>query len=134
MKPSLQTIAIILAFVDPAFAHPGGLDSKGGHHNRKTGEYHYHRGGGNDLSSLPIERPPKEVAPPKNETPTFRISARETANTSARMEYRSAPELPIAFLFHMKSSEPRPVADFVDNGEFWRVTQRSGKQLNYPKQ
>ena len=27
-----------------AFAHSGGLDSKGGHYNRKTGEYHYHRG------------------------------------------------------------------------------------------
>jgi hypothetical protein len=27
-----------------AFAHSGGLDSKGGHLNHKTGEYHYHRG------------------------------------------------------------------------------------------
>lgn len=27
-------------------AHPGRLDSNGGHYNRKTGEYHYHRGGG----------------------------------------------------------------------------------------
>ena len=25
-----------------AGAHPGSLDSKGGHYNRKTGEYHYH--------------------------------------------------------------------------------------------
>lgn len=25
-------------------AHGGGLDSSGGHHNRKTGGYHYHRG------------------------------------------------------------------------------------------
>lgn len=24
-------------------AHPGGLDANGGHYNRKTGEYHYHR-------------------------------------------------------------------------------------------
>ena len=24
--------------------HSGGLDSCGGHHNRKTGSYHYHRG------------------------------------------------------------------------------------------
>lgn len=28
------------------FAHPGGLDSKGGHHNRKTGESRYRRGAG----------------------------------------------------------------------------------------
>lgn len=27
-----------------ALAHPGNTDSKGGHHNRKTGEYHYHHG------------------------------------------------------------------------------------------
>lgn len=24
-------------------AHPGGLDANGGHYDRKTGEYHYHR-------------------------------------------------------------------------------------------
>jgi hypothetical protein len=32
---------LILAGV--LFAHPGGLDSRGGHYNRKTGEYHSHR-------------------------------------------------------------------------------------------
>ena len=26
------------------FSHPGRLDSNGGHWNRKTGTYHYHRG------------------------------------------------------------------------------------------
>lgn len=30
----------LIAFSD---AHPGGLDANGGHYNRKTGEYHYHR-------------------------------------------------------------------------------------------
>ncbi|WP_157530532.1 YHYH domain-containing protein [Hymenobacter norwichensis] len=25
-------------------AHSGGLDSNGGHHNHKSGGYHYHRG------------------------------------------------------------------------------------------
>ena len=34
-----------------ADAHPGRLDSNGGHYNRKTGEYHYHRGGGSSSSS-----------------------------------------------------------------------------------
>jgi hypothetical protein len=28
----------------PATAHPGGLDANGCHHNRKTGDYHCHRG------------------------------------------------------------------------------------------
>lgn len=26
-----------------AFGHPGRTDANGGHYNRKTGEYHYHR-------------------------------------------------------------------------------------------
>ena len=29
----------------PLMAHPGGLDSQGCHNNRKTGDYHCHRGG-----------------------------------------------------------------------------------------
>jgi hypothetical protein len=28
----------------PAVAHPGGLNAEGCHNNRKTGEYHCHRG------------------------------------------------------------------------------------------
>ena len=28
----------------PALAHPGGLNSEGCHNNRKTGDYHCHRG------------------------------------------------------------------------------------------
>ena len=37
--------AAIVALVLPltAHGHGGGLDSNGGHHNRKTGQYHYHR-------------------------------------------------------------------------------------------
>jgi hypothetical protein len=27
-----------------AWAHGGGLDSQGGHHNRKQGGYHFHQG------------------------------------------------------------------------------------------
>lgn len=30
----------------PAFAHGGGLNTEGCHNNRKTGDYHCHRGGG----------------------------------------------------------------------------------------
>ncbi|WP_139923199.1 YHYH domain-containing protein [Hymenobacter sp. DG01] len=39
------TVAALLLFTTPkVMAHSGGLDSDGGHHNRKTGGYHYHRG------------------------------------------------------------------------------------------
>lgn len=34
----------------PAGAHPGGLNAEGCHNNRKTGEYHCHRG------AVPISR------------------------------------------------------------------------------
>ena len=36
-------ISALFAY-DFGYTHPGGTDSKGGHYNRKTGEYHYHGG------------------------------------------------------------------------------------------
>jgi hypothetical protein len=45
MKWKIFCIAILLpCFVLSANAHPGGTDSKGGHKNHSTGEYHYHHG------------------------------------------------------------------------------------------
>ena len=42
----VSVMAIALAFVTPvAYPHGGGLDSNGGHYNRKTGVYHCHRAG-----------------------------------------------------------------------------------------
>lgn len=45
MKRSVIVTGLLLCslFSSTAHGHPGGLDSKGGHFNRKTGEYHYHR-------------------------------------------------------------------------------------------
>lgn len=34
---------VFIVTATPAFAHGGGLDSNGGHYNRRTGEYHCHR-------------------------------------------------------------------------------------------
>lgn len=41
-------IAVLVIFLmgGVSYAHGGRLDANGGHTNRKTGEYHYHRGGG----------------------------------------------------------------------------------------
>ncbi len=39
---TISIIILLLPFV--VMAHPGSLDSNGGHYNRKTGEYHYHSG------------------------------------------------------------------------------------------
>lgn len=46
MKKTLSTLVIFL-LIFPTFhviAHPGNTDSKGGHYNRSTGDYHYHHG------------------------------------------------------------------------------------------
>lgn len=48
MKKRILSIAIALlatvVFAPLAFAHGGGLDGYGCHHNRKQGGYHCHRG------------------------------------------------------------------------------------------
>jgi hypothetical protein len=57
-----------------ALAHPGGLDANGGHTDRKTGVYHYHRGtntltGTNEITTPPGVDDP-EVGHPGMETNT----------------------------------------------------------------
>jgi hypothetical protein len=42
MKLTLCLFSLFAAF--GALAHPGGLDANGGHMDRKTGIYHFHRG------------------------------------------------------------------------------------------
>ena len=39
----IPAIIVALAFPFAAYGHGGGLDSKGGHYDRKKGTYHYHR-------------------------------------------------------------------------------------------
>ena len=52
MRIALKPISVLIGFAilsyglpSPALAHGGGLDKDGCHTNRKTGEYHCHRGG-----------------------------------------------------------------------------------------
>ena len=35
---------VVIGMVSLALAHGGGLDAQGGHHDRKSGTYHFHRG------------------------------------------------------------------------------------------
>ena len=35
---------LLLCMAAIAYSHGGGLDSQGGHHDRKSGGYHFHRG------------------------------------------------------------------------------------------
>lgn len=50
-KVTFILAAMLLIICTNVYAHPGRLDSNGGHYNRKTGEYHYHRGTGSSSSS-----------------------------------------------------------------------------------
>lgn len=42
MKKLITALAVCL-FAGGAFAHGGGLDKNGCHHDRKNGDYHCHR-------------------------------------------------------------------------------------------
>jgi len=60
-------LCLILALPSLALAHGGGLDSNGGHFNRKTGLYHCHREpcfsnqkGKTEPKPAKAERPTKE--------------------------------------------------------------------------
>ena len=44
MKKIHFILCCILIITTFAYAHSGRTDSKGGHYNRSTGEYHYHHG------------------------------------------------------------------------------------------
>ena len=57
-----------------ADAHPGRLDSNGGHYNRKTGEYHYHRGGGSSGSSSKSTKAKSKSTTSKKSTATNKVT------------------------------------------------------------
>lgn len=42
----LAVASLLVLGLQPAFGHPGGLNSAGCHNNRRTGDYHCHGGGG----------------------------------------------------------------------------------------
>lgn len=44
MRRFMVLILAVLMLTIPVFAHPGDTDSKGGHYDYSTGEYHYHHG------------------------------------------------------------------------------------------
>lgn len=63
-------ILAVISLTSFSEAHLDGLDANGGHYNRKTGEYHYHR---------------KPAAKPAAEEKTYWISSTgKTHNSSCR--------------------------------------------------
>ncbi|MGE0666921.1 MAG: excalibur calcium-binding domain-containing protein [Sphingomonadales bacterium] len=58
---ALITVSCALLFSAFAQAHPGGLNAEGCHNNRKTGEYHCHRG---RSTPQPVFNEPRRAVPP----------------------------------------------------------------------
>lgn len=57
MKMMSAVLAVLVGLGSPtyAFAHGGGLDAKGCHHDRKRGGYHCHRSKKNIQEPLSVE-------------------------------------------------------------------------------
>lgn len=70
--------AVVLAIPFAAQAHGGGLESEGCHNNRKTGDYHCHRG------NSPSREPARFVSPTTRSGGAF-------ANCSAARAAGAAP-------------------------------------------
>lgn len=58
---------LVIAIAGEAFSHGGGLDKNGCHTNRKTGDYHCHRGG---PAAALIQSEPSERASSSRPQPT----------------------------------------------------------------
>lgn len=54
--------------VNLAHAHSGRTDSKGGHYNRRTGEYHYHNGGTSPSTLRLVRTQPRTTSPASTRT------------------------------------------------------------------
>lgn len=60
-----KKLLIFFIFNTLLFSHPGRLDSSGGHWNRKTGTYHYHRARTADYSAastVSMSTKPKKIS------------------------------------------------------------------------
>lgn len=77
----LRWVLAILASTASSFsdAHGGGLDANGCHFNRRTGEYHCHRGGDQPPSGNSLLAPPRA---PQRSTPINQVD--DTCHTGPR--------------------------------------------------
>lgn len=79
MKPKSILPLFSLFTALGAIAHPGGLDANGGHTDRKTGVYHYHRG-----TNAPTDTP----LPPQS--PFLVVSNGDVESSGIEMESGAA--------------------------------------------
>jgi hypothetical protein len=88
-----RIISVTAVFLLPvgALAHGGGLDSDGCHTNRKTGDYHCHRGSQSPQNTVPGAQRPPSVTPGAGNGPTCFTGPRGgtyTITASGRKNYK----------------------------------------------
>lgn len=86
------TLCLALAVPAAVSAHSGGLNSEGCHNNRKTGDYHCHRG---DHAPSRSQR----TSQYRNDTPRFNLTPRDDVRPSGAFrncnEARAAGAAPV---------------------------------------
>lgn len=88
-----RSAALVLLIPTMLWAHGGGLNSEGCHTNRKTGDYHCHRGNSPAApqpQQLAPTQPRQEAARPRPQEPTCYVGPRGgtyTITPSGRKNY-----------------------------------------------
>ncbi len=85
MKFLISAFLYVLPSV--VFAHGGGLDASGCHHNRKTGDYHCHKA----PAVAPPAQPVHQFAPQRRDEPVCHVGPRGgtyTITPSGRKNYK----------------------------------------------
>lgn len=76
----LPTTLLLTCMPVVGLAHPGRLDKKGGHKNKKTGTYHYHDANGNEVSE-------KSSSTKKNSSSSSKNKSSNTSSSSISTTY-----------------------------------------------
>lgn len=92
----LTALVFCAGITAPVYGHPGGLDSNGGHYNRKTGAYHYHRRASTPPAAAVRDNvvkpvpPPVPVAKPANDAPAWTWMVLDVPADAAEQQWRDA--------------------------------------------
>ncbi|ADW16416.1 nuclease (SNase domain-containing protein) [Desulfobulbus propionicus DSM 2032] len=82
---ALATYAAFALNPSSAFPHPGGLDSSGCHHNRKTGDYHCHRPGSTSSGGYSEQSPDNYYTPSERKKSGGYTAKSYTGNNEAQV-------------------------------------------------
>lgn len=103
----MLSLLFLFCFSISVVAHPGSLDSNGGHYNRKTGEYHYHDGKNVDSDSdsgIDWDKVDESIEKEKNQYKNSSASSPQKANQKHKT---------FSFLVKANSSYEWRVSDII---------------------